>query len=249
MNRILLIFLIFSLSIKPLSSAHYLVSVGISDYPGTDHDLKNSDKDARDFVELFLKNHVAGQFVLLDNNLATKKNILEQMNHLFAKAGKDDVVIFYFSGHGMNECFVPYDASKTNMLTVEDLRKEISKCAAKRKILIADACFAGAFRISPPKEQNQTVPTSTDAELLFFLSSRSNQTSIDGGKIENGLFTYHLVRGLKGGADTNKDRLITAKELFDFVYPRVKEQSKEKQIPVMWGKFSNEMVIMDWRLK
>ena len=62
----------------------------------------------------------------------------------------------------------------------------------------------------------------------------------------NGVFTTFLLRGLRGGADVDLNRKITAKELFHFVNKGVRERSKEKQHPVMWGKFDDNYVLMDW---
>ena len=64
--------------------------------------------------------------------------------------------------------------------------------------------------------------------------------------MQNGFFTTFLLRGLRGGADVDRNRKITAKELFKFVSEGVKEKSKDKQHPVMWGKFSDDYTIMDW---
>ena len=63
----------------------------------------------------------------------------------------------------------------------------------------------------------------------------------------NSLFTAYLERGFRGGADVNKDRIITAKELFLFVSKGVAEQSLQKQHPVMWGRFDDEMPVMSWK--
>jgi hypothetical protein len=52
---------------------------------------------------------------------------------------------------------------------------------------------------------------------------------------------------LKGGADENLDKLITAKEIFTFVSTDVKKRTKEKQHPVMWGNFDDNFVRIDWR--
>ena len=63
---------------------------------------------------------------------------------------------------------------------------------------------------------------------------------------KNSLFTAYLERGLRGGADTNRDRSITAIELFDFVSKGVAKDSSQKQHPVMWGNFDNNMSILSW---
>ena len=65
--------------------------------------------------------------------------------------------------------------------------------------------------------------------------------------MKNGFFTTYLQKGLRGGADADKDRVITAKEIFDYVHTNVVELSKGKQHPVMWGKFSDDMPVMNWK--
>lgn len=81
---------------------------------------------------------------------------------------------------------------------------------------------------------------------MLFLSSRGNETSIERRDMKNGFFTSCLQKGLRGGADVNRDRVITAKELFSYVSRNVKLLSNDKQHPVMWGKFSDNMVVMKW---
>ena len=56
----------------------------------------------------------------------------------------------------------------------------------------------------------------------------------------------YLQKGLRGNADANRDRTITAKELFDFVSEGVIKISNGKQHPVMWGKFPDNMPVMVW---
>ena len=81
---------------------------------------------------------------------------------------------------------------------------------------------------------------------MLFLSSRGNETSIERRDMKNGFFTSCLQKGLRGGADANKDRTITARELFNYVSTNVKTLSSDKQHPVMWGKFSDNMTVMKW---
>ena len=86
------------------------------------------------------------------------------------------------------------------------------------------------------------------ANVMLFMSSRDFETSGagDGSYKKNSTFTRYLQRGLKGGADKNKDRKVTARELFKFVSDGVKSETDGMQNPVMWGKFSDNMVVMSW---
>jgi hypothetical protein len=81
--------------------------------------------------------------------------------------------------------------------------------------------------------------------VMLFLSSRTNEKSRE-TQFKNSLFTIFLERGLRGGADANRNRQITARELYDFVHGGVTEASGNKQHPVMWGKFDNNMTIIKW---
>jgi hypothetical protein len=81
--------------------------------------------------------------------------------------------------------------------------------------------------------------------VMLFLSSRTNEKSME-TPFQNSMFTIFLERGLRGGADINKDRRITARELYDFVHRGVIEASGNKQHPVMWGKFDNDMTVIKW---
>ena len=95
-----------------------------------------------------------------------------------------------------------------------------------------------------PAKNRQRI--SSDTDVILFLSSRHNETSIERPGMKNGYFTACLVKCLKGAADDNRDRKITAKELFDSVRKGVIRLSNNEQHPVMWGNFSNDMVIMQW---
>jgi hypothetical protein len=95
------------------------------------------------------------------------------------------------------------------------------------------------------RTSNQHSTTYPKENVMMFLSSRNNERSQE-TKFRNSLFTMFLERGLRGGADNNKDRQITAKELYDFVHDGVSKASGRKQHPVMWGKFDNNMTIINW---
>lgn len=219
---------------KEVFAEIYLVSVGIADYPGTSNDLNLPAKDAQAMYQLYKKNSKA-QASLLTDKQATVSNIISQMNTLFAKANADDIVVLFFSGHGAKGSLVAYDG----MLSYEKVREAMSRTSCKNKMIFADACFSGKMR------QEGHARHSLESVMLF-LSSRDNETSIENRRMKNGFFTSCLLRCLKGGADTNKDRIITAKELFVGVSQGVKQMSNDKQHPVMWGNFNDNMPVMKW---
>lgn len=216
----------------------YLVSVGISDYPGTRNDLHLPVNDATAMKIIYSKNSDA-ETVLLTNANATKSAILSALRQTFSKASDNDIIVFFFSGHGCPGAFCAHD----NTLPYADIREVMAASKAKNKMIFADACFSGKMRQG---RQNGGQQSFSKYNILLFLSSRSEETSIERGGMKNGFFTSCLQKGLRGGADKNKDRIITAKELFTYVRNGVRNLSCDKQHPVMWGKFDDNMPVIKW---
>ena len=241
LKSIILVFLLTSFT--TINAKVYLVSVGITDYPGTSMDLTLPAKDAETISWLYSKNASVVKEQLLNEN-ATMQNIISSMRKTFAQAGTDDIVVLFFSGHGYPGGFVAYDGQ----LTYTQVRKAMATSKCKNKMIFADACFSGKIRTNGNSSQS-SLQAAKKANVILFLSSRSNETSIERRGMQNGFFTTYLQKGLRGGADTNRDRVITAKELYDYVHKGVIEISHDKQHPVMWGKFDDNMPVMAWPKK
>lgn len=215
----------------------YVVLIGIADYPGTKNDLKVSAQDAATMKALYDYNGDA-ETQVLTNAEATVENVKVTLGNLFARATKDDAVTLFFSGHGVPGAFVCHDG----LLRYNDITTIMSRSEARTKMVFADACFAGKARSSKKRDQRPT-----DTNVMFFLSSRTGEKSQERRGWRNSLFTAYLERGLRGGADTDHNRIITARELFDFVSQGVAKDSRQRQHPVMWGKFDDKMPIMVWK--
>ena len=212
-----------------------MVCVGISDYPGTRNDLRVSDNDAKTIHAIFAKNGNVKSSLIL-NQRATIRNVCNEMRALFAPAESDDEVILFFSGHGFPGGFCCFDGN-LNYKTIYEIMKQ---CRAKNKMILVDACYAGKMRTTSRTNQNHT-----SQNVMLFLSSRSTEPSQE-TPFKNSLFTIYLERGLRGGADTNRDRVITARELYNFVHQGVIKDSRGTQHPVMWGKFNDNMPVIKW---
>ena len=216
----------------------YLVAVGVSDYPGNNKDLRLPAHDAATVQYIYSKNSNA-ESVLLTNSNATKSAVLSKLRSTFAKASENDIIVFFFSGHGSKGAFCAYDAQ----IPYSEIRQAMASSKAKNKMIFADACFSGKMRQG---RKNTAEQSFNNYNIMLFLSSRGNETSIERRDMKNGFFTSCLQKGLRGGADANKDRTITARELFNYVSTNVKTLSSDKQHPVMWGKFSDNMTVMKW---
>jgi len=236
MKKLLLILLLaLPLSVQ---GKLYAVLIGISEYEQSAINLRYCHRDANEMYEL-LKEHTEPERIkLLTNGDASHDNIVYNTEQLFQQTQPEDVVIFFFAGHGNKNGFFTYD----KMLYFGELQDIFKQTSAKRKIIFADACFSGTLRQSGNRSASNKADMGKN--VLLFLSSRSDQKSQEFSILKDGVFTYFLLAALRGEADSNNDGYITAKELFYFVNPKVKEESNGEQIPVMWGKFDENMVIL-----
>ena len=214
----------------------FLVCVGISDYPGRFNDLRVSAEDPKLVKRLFEVNGNSSA-LLFTNSQASLSNVISAMRHAYSQAGSNDAVVFFFSGHGIPGGFACYDG----MLYYRTITDIMKKSRATTKIVLADACYSGSMR-----RGNKHDNSYSKENVMFFLSSRTGETSREMRGWKNSVFTTYLVRGLRGGADANNNRIITARELFNFVSSGVIKVTKKGQHPVMWGKFDGNMTILKW---
>lgn len=244
--------LLFSQLCFAQNGSTYAVVVGIADYKITDYrtgDLKFADKDAVRFAD-FLQSPAGGNvpnqnIKVLTNKVATQKAILNALQ-LFEKATDQDRVIFYFSGHGLVGAFIPYDVKKNDplsILTHHDVKKRFKASAASTKLCIADACLSGSMTIQQAWNVPQSKTLPKNADVVLMLSSRSTQSSVESGVARGGLFTFFLLSGLRGKADTNHDRTVTIKELYRYVSPLLKRNTPNHQAPMFYGMFSDNLVL------
>lgn len=245
---LLVFLLLFASSFTAQARKLFVVSVGIDAYMYATQ-LPNCENDARDMASLFRRHTNA--ITLVTGKAATRTGIVDALA-TFRQAGPDDVVLFYFSGHGVEGGLCPIDMggpSRNAPLEYTTLQSAMRNSRAARKIMIIDACYSGGLRQSNKLRSVARASHSGDdkAEVVLFLSSRGNELSAASRNMRNSLFTHYLLRGLKGGADADHDRIVTASEIYAFVKVRfVQAAGKKAQNPVMWGKFSNNMPIINW---
>ena len=217
----------------------YAIIIGVADYKYMeqgDGDLNWTVNDAYK-MEQFLMSKEGGSVpqqnihMFLDDD-ANKSDILYYSKRMFARAKPGDRVLFYFSGHGQKGAFVPYDVdgSGRKLLYFRELKEVFREANCETKLLIADACFAGSLKestksqlkVAIDKDLNSHVKSTNSKgskqNIAVMLSCKDDEKSMEYGRLKQGVFTYTVIRGLKGYADKNNNTKITIKELFMYVY-------------------------------
>ncbi len=242
----------------------YVVIAGISDYdnfePGTG-DLNFSDNDAKHFYNFLLSQQMGAinpnNIALLTNSEASKQNILSNMRRLFTRADNNDRVIFYYSGHGDRDMFIPADvdpqAAATTVLYHDEIKEIFRSSPARYKLIIADACYSGSFRKEMPDARDKAEMTIAlqkeykEVQVAVMVSSTDSETSCEHGQLHQGVFSYYLLLGLKGESDANDDGIVTIEELYYFVrnnaYLYSKENCSSVQRPILYGHFDRNMPV------
>ena len=210
-------------------------------------------KDAEDFARV-LKDKGLCEFddvkVLLNQ---VSSGIIEAIDEFFDQKKPDDLLVLYFSGHGVrDELGSLYLAVKNTIrsrlrstaIKSDYIREVMDQSRSKRQVLVLDCCNSGAFSQGTKAEIGGSVGTASAFESGFgriiLTASDSTQFAWEGDKVigetDNSLFTHFLVEGLEGEADIDGDGRITVDELYDYAYEKVKHATP-KQTP---SKFSSK---------
>ncbi len=235
----------------------YAVVVGVSRYANPKiRQLNYSDKDARDFAQflrsqekLFRKTYVT---VLL-NEQATSARVKKELVYELKKAGKDDTVVLFLSGHGADDpqnpgeyFFITHDGQPDNLeATAVNLTemKFMKRLDTRRAVLIADTCHAGGFSMHGVKAVEASfrrlMNQFKESEGKVILTScQPHEISRESESLGNSVFTYYLLEGLKGAADANGDGIVALQEVYQYVYEKAKHETGGDQHPQLDGRIA-----------
>lgn len=230
----------------------YAVVVGIAAYNHMPT-LKYTDDDAYRMYA-FLKSPEGGalsdnQVKILVDDMATKEEILNAMEEMYLKADENDMVMLYYSGHGLEGSFIPYDFDgKNNRLMHDDIKHVLDKSKAKHKVCYVDACYSGSYANAKTIEAAAVQSfysklQNTKSSTAIMMSSKKDEVSLEYMGLRQGIFSHFLMRGMKGEADKNNNSTVTIKELFNFVNLNVKNYTSNTQSPLLAGEFDKNMPV------
>lgn len=225
----------------------WVLLVGVSDYQQLPN-LKYTDDDAFK-LNSFFKSPEGGalpdnQITILIDSDATQNKILKELQLMSKKAGEDDLILFYFSGHGFVGSFVPHDYERggETLIKHNEVVEILKGSKAKSRVVIADACHAGSMNTKSASCESilatyyNAFRKSTGGTVLL-LSSKADEISLESQGLRQGLFSHFLLKGLNGKADKNSDDIITVSEVYNYIYSNVRFVTSGTQTPVIHGDF------------
>ena len=164
--------------------------------------------------------------------------VFEDGGWLSRRAKSESEVYFYYAGHGSPDIkektayLIPYDGDvnypKQTGIKLSYVYSQLGSLKAKNVTVFLDACFSGANRekeilIAESRPINIEV-NPVLANNITVLSATSGSEIASGWKEKShGLFSYFLMKGIKGDADKNNDKQISINELYNFIQLNVSQ--------------------------
>jgi hypothetical protein len=203
----------------------HLLAIGISSY--RDQQIpprKYAARDAELVAAYFqaLGGVPASNVRLLQDRKALRPDIEEALlDWLPTRVTADSVVILYFSGHALvsqtGETYLaPYESSATSasrLYSLRDLEDALGKLKVRHSLLIFDGAVS---RLGKGKAADPQWGTG-GRNLVGLIGTSGLRSGLEPDQVRHGLFTYYLLSGMKGEADSNQDREVTLGELAAFL--------------------------------
>ena len=179
---------------------------------------------------------------------APHNEIFTRINEVMRDAEKEDLVLIYYSGHGLldNRGRLYLAANNTDpsllpatAVSVAAIRDCLSQSRCRRFVLVLDCCYAGAATADFRRNGSGISMDFASGEAVEgigeFVMSASNaiQRAEEKQNDSLSLFTKHIVEGLgSSNADTDGDGIIRLDELYGYVKGRLAGEGRQE--PLQW---------------
>ena len=202
---------------------HWAVVIGVDTYPPPFQSLKYAADDAKAVAQVLQDAGVNVTLMTPDSLIQpTKANIIEQLQR-HAQLEAVDLLTVYLSGHGEDVdgtgYFLPMDVTdplSDSGLSLEDLFAILNRANAKHHFIIVDAC-----RVAPKAQFVAALSRYSEESNIIFTACDSNQWAPEVPRLKHGLFTYFLLKGLRGSDQdrgaAGPDGTVTVLGLLDYV--------------------------------
>ena len=192
----------------------WAVVAGISGYSDAADILNRASMDAVEVYDFLVEEQSVPQdhVVLLVDALATEDNFLQSLVSVLKKAGAEDRIVVFYSGHGVqsypgsggpeeedsaNEYICLYD----NDVSDDRMASLVDSLAEAPVFLFLDACHSGGFTNDFQAGDNVLVLSAAREDL----------------SVSERILTPILLRGSRGDADGDGNGYVSGLELMEYV--------------------------------
>ena len=177
------------------------------------------------------------------------RKVLRQIHRQARRTSKITTFLFYYSGHADRRYFHLGRRGK-RPLSYKEFVRFLRRLPVRRRFALFDACFSGEIIRQfgslaryrelvrkgatgmKPVDLSRTIPNQGEERGLQVMSS-SLRYAWESKRYRASIFTHHVLKGLRGQADRDKDGKISMNELFNFVSDGMLKEVRQK--PQLFG--------------
>lgn len=248
----------------------WAVLVGVNTYD--DHHNYSSLSICVQDVEAIRKQLIASGFekdcitVLMDN-AGQKPTRGEIIAALTARAGvtqPNDLILFYYSGHGeakdgesylvaRDGRYMNLSSTAVSISIIKEILQDPSTTKARAKVMILDACHAGASigKGAEPMSEEFINRVFEEAEGLAILSScKKQERSYPWLANRRSAFTHFLLEALQGKADYGDKGFVTVQDVNKYLKDKVEAWASGrsiKQTPTLFAEMAGDIMLVKYR--
>lgn len=246
----------------------FTLAVGVSKHEKPSLSLDYADRDA-EAIDAFYASAAGGAVPperrkLLRNQEATRRGILKGLQDVASLTQESDLLVVFLALHGVPDSgdrlyFLAHDSDPNDLvgtgLPESELDYVLQRARVKRILVLVDACHAGGMGSAGVAKKRDLVSSDTNRLIERLAASREGVALLAAARAAetsredkqwgggHGVFTHHVLQGLKGAADRDGDGIVSISELVDHVQRAVPESTKNEQHPQVTGRFDNRLPV------
>lgn len=219
----------------------YAVVIGVgADLPVT---VDDADVMAKQLTNTDYCAYPDKQVHLLTGNNADRTSVLSSLKWLSKVTTKDDTVVIYYSGHGIETpdyYLMPYGYNLADLsgtaIAGKIFTEHLRSIQAAKLLVILDCCHAGGQAeakgvVKSPLPESVMEELGTGRGRVVLASSRKDEVSWTGKPYS--VFTASLLEGLAGAGAFEHDGYARVLDMALWVGRKVPERTKDRQHPII----------------
>lgn len=237
----------------------WAILIGINDFKHWP-DLDYAVNDVQDIKDVLINDYGFDEKkirIYLNKDVTLENLRILLRGDFINRIGENDRLFFFWAGHGETRTFpnraeegflVPYDGVKqgsrnayATYLTMEEMARFSTNCAAKHILFLIDACYSGfaastrGASIVPVENEAEISRKSRELGRQIITAGKKGEKVLESRKWGHSAFTYKLLDGVRSSkflADANGNGIISGTELASYLTKEVANLTNHVQTPV-----------------